>query len=259
MKGNNTFSIVVSGKGGVGKTNISAMLVRKLSKKGKVLAIDADPDSNLPQALGVNVDKDVGKVREIAIKKALKNRSQNISQSQNAMNIFGEDLEALVEETDSFDIVVMGRSEGVGCYCGINHIIRRVIDVRATKYDYTVIDCEAGLEHLSRRTTNNIDLLVTVTDPSLYGLMAVKRIFEMTENLLIDFDKIIVIANKITDNTREHLDKTAKENGIKIDAYIPYVEEIADLDARGGSTFELSECSEAYLTIDSVLKDIAKQ
>ena len=246
-----TFSIAVSGKGGVGKTNISAMLIRHLCEKGTVLAIDADPDSNLPQALGIMVSKTVGDIRESAVKKVAQNNL-----SGNEMQVFGQDLKELVEGTDRFDLVVMGRPEGEGCYCGINHIIRQMIDTRAEEYDFTVIDCEAGLEHLSRRTTNNISLLIVVTDPSYYGLMAAKSIEEMRRDLLINFGQTLLVANKVRDNIKDHIDKIAIENGLKIDAYIPYSTEIASLDATGGSVFELPLQSEAFIAVERLCKYI---
>jgi len=161
-----------------------------------------------------------------------------------------------VEETERFDLVVMGRPEGEGCYCAINHIIRQVIDTRAKGYDFTVIDCEAGLEHLSRRTTADLSLMIIVTDPTLYGLMAAKRIGEISRELLINFGQILMVANKITCETRDYFEKMARENGLEIDEYIPYAPEIANLDASGGSIFELPANSEAFITVEKLCRHI---
>ena len=192
MTDNKTFSIAVSGKGGVGKTNISALLIRQLSEKGRVLAIDADPDSNLPQSLGVTVTKSVGDIRESVMNAA----AQETESGKKGLRTFREGLDGLVEETDRFDLVVMGRSEGEGCYCAINHVLREVIDTRAKGYDFMVIDCEAGLEHLSRRTTADVSLMIVVTDPTFYGLMAARRIGEISKELLINFGKTIVVLSR---------------------------------------------------------------
>jgi hypothetical protein len=146
-------TIALSGKGGVGKTFISSMLVKRLSEHGSVLAIDADPDSNLPQALGVNVTKTVGQSREDIINAPMRSPVTNAKQEY-----LEQSIHQSIEEFPRFSIIVMGRSEGEGCYCAVNHVIRGVIDTRARGYDFTVIDCPAGLEHLSRRPTRDQEL-----------------------------------------------------------------------------------------------------
>ena len=246
-----TFSIAISGKGGVGKTNTSAMLTRYFSQKGNLIAIDADPDTNLPQALGVSVDKTLGLSREIFAESAVDN-----PKTKEELHTFGEELPNLIKHTDLFDIIVMGRAEGEGCYCGVNHVIRNVIDKEAKSYDFTIVDCEAGLEHLSRRTTEDIDLLISVTDPSTYGIMAVKSIKEITEELLINFGHMMLVVTKVTPDTKEFIDKLAEENGLKIDAYIPYDPEIAKLDALGESIFSLPDDSIAYSAVEELGQQI---
>ncbi len=246
-----TYSIAVSGKGGVGKTNISALLIRQLSEKGRVLAIDADPDSNLPQALGVTVSKTVGDIRE-----SVMDAAGDGTDSQKGLQTFRKGLDSLVKETDRFDLVVMGRSEGEGCYCAINHVLRQVIDTRMEGYDFTVIDCEAGLEHLSRRTTADVSLMIVVTDPTFYGLMAAKRIGEISEELLINFGKTIVVLNKVTEETRDYFDEMAGKNGLNVDAYIPYSSEITDIDASGGSVFDLPTKCETFKAVEELCRHI---
>ena len=132
-------TIALSGKGGVGKTSIAALLIKKLSEVGSVLAIDADPDSNLPHALGVTVENTVGQARESVVKSPI--RSKGMKSKDEAMRLM---ISKTIEEFDDYDLVVMGRSEEGGCYCYINNIIRQVIDLRSNSYDFTVIDCHAG-------------------------------------------------------------------------------------------------------------------
>ncbi|MEA1997908.1 MAG: AAA family ATPase, partial [Euryarchaeota archaeon] len=153
--------IAVAGKGGTGKTAIAALLIRELlGYKGNedmcILAVDADADSNLPEALGISYDKSVGDIRE----SLLEEKQQDIAldvQSQ-----FEGKIAEIIEEEDRYDLLVMGRPEGPGCYCPVNHIIRRIMDILTKNYDYTIIDCEAGLEHLSRRTTRDVDVMLVV-------------------------------------------------------------------------------------------------
>ena len=199
MQVNKGFTIAISGKGGVGKTNISALIIRHLSKEGTVLAIDADPDSNLPQALGVKFGKSVGDVREAIAETPSYSRTGG---AVDKLKSFETALYQIIEEVHGFDLVVMGRSEGEGCYCAVNHVLRQVIDARASSYDFVVMDCEAGLEHLSRRTTRDVDLMIAVTDATRNGLITAKRVQEIAKELRVDFGDIVTVANRITEETK---------------------------------------------------------
>ncbi|MEW6034297.1 MAG: P-loop NTPase [Chloroflexota bacterium] len=234
------FTVAVSGKGGVGKTMLAALLVRHFSKKGATLAIDADPDSNLPYALGVRVKSDVGHARE-----GIVHAPARSSVASDKIGAFETALHQVVEESDDFDIVVMGRSEGPGCYCAINHILRDVIDAKASSYDYTVIDTEAGLEHLSRRTTRDVDLMVVVTEPTLNGILTAKRVHELAKELDIGFGRIMVVANKVTPETKPMAEKLAAEHGLKIDFFIPFDPAVGLQDAMGKPMVNLPEDSPA--------------
>lgn len=248
---NRGFTIAVSGKGGVGKTNLSALLVKHLSGQRPVLAIDADPDSNLPQALGVKVRKEVGGLRETIV--GAPARSIEASDKLKALEMA---LHEVVEETPKFDLVVMGRSEGAGCYCAINTILRQVIDAKANNYDFTVIDCEAGLEHLSRRTTRDVDLMIAVTDATTNGVLTAKRVQELSRELCVSFGEVMVVANKVTPETRPLLDDTARQNDLKIAAYIPYDPEIASFDLSGRPIVGLPESSPASMAAMEICQRI---
>ncbi|OIP92254.1 MAG: hypothetical protein AUK24_01760 [Syntrophaceae bacterium CG2_30_49_12] len=232
------FTIAVSGKGGVGKTMLASLLIRNLARKGYVLAIDADPDSNLPQALGMTCKKSIGDVREAIVKAPA--RSPIAADKAGA---FERSLHELVEEGDSIDLVVMGRSEGPGCYCAIGHILRQVIDSKAANYDFTVIDCEAGLEHLSRHTTRDVDIMVVVAEPTLNGILTAKRVHELAKELNIAFGRIMVVANKVTDETRPLIGKLAAEHGLAIDAYLPFDSAVNCQDVNGRPMMQLPEDS----------------
>ena len=230
-------TIAVSGKGGTGKTMISSLLVRYFSRFGSVFAIDADPDSNLPEALGVTIKKNVGALRE----KILDIRAETVSPSTTKKDLFEEGLLQIIEEGTAFDLLAMGRSEGAGCYCTINHILRDVIDTKSKNYDTIIIDCEAGLEHLSRRTTRGADIMIVVTDATKKGILTAKRVKELSLEVNIAFDRIVVIANKVTPETRDIMEKLGKENGLDIIGYIPFDPLISQYDAMGKPILELPE------------------
>ena len=241
--------IAISGKGGVGKTNLAALLIRALSKIGSVLAIDADPDSNLPQALGVTVSKAVGDIREDI-------RSASSREIENKQQALKRNLNEAIEEFPQFDVVLMGRPEGPGCYCAVNWVIRQVIDSRAISYDFTVIDCEAGLEHLSRLTTKDVDIMIVVTEPTKNGILTAKRVKELSEELSIDFGKIMIVANKITPKVKPSLDKMAQEYNLEISAYVPWDELLAQFDLEGKPVINLPEESAASIAVGEFCKQI---
>lgn len=246
-------TIAVSGKGGVGKTNTSALLIRFLSNKGAVLAIDADPDTNLPSALGVKPTRDLGQAREAVL--GAPERSRIASSRGEALKVA---LAEVVEELPEFDLLVMGRPEGSGCYCGVNSIVRGMIDARAISYDFVVIDCEPGLEHLSRRTTLDVDIMLVVTDATVNGVLTAKRIQELAKELNTDFGTVMLVANKVTEETKPIVDKIAQENGLEVAAYIPYDPLLAQFDISGTPVTQLPSDSVSSLAIDGLYRKITE-
>jgi len=252
---NRGFTIAISGKGGVGKTGISALLIRGLAKKGYVLAIDADPDSNLPHALGMTARRSVGDIRE-----QIMHAPARSPEAADKARAFQTALHEIVEEGDNnIDLLVMGRPEGEGCYCPVNNILRQVIDSKANSYDFTVIDCEAGLEHLSRRTTRDVDLMIAVCDPTWNGLLTAKRVQELAKELHVSFTEVMLIANKVTEETRPALERMVQENGLRITAYVPYDPEIALADALGKPIIEIPEDSPASLAVAQICEQIQER
>ncbi len=241
--------IAVTGKGGSGKTLISTLLIRYLveNKKKFVLAIDADPDANLAESLGVEYNKTVGDIREelsvnpppigIEKKKYLESK------------IF----EATVE-TEGFDLIVMGRPEGPGCYCAINHMLREIIDLTTNAYEFTVIDAEAGLEHLSRRTTQNANIMLIVTDQSKKGFHTANTIKKMIKGFEIDVERLYLIINKYSDNLKNTINKSIKEIGIEVLGRIPLDEEVERFDSEGIPLIRLPESSIAYKESNNIFK-----
>ena len=170
------YIIAFAGKGGTGKTTIAALTIRYLiEKKHKaILAVDADSNSCLNEALGVDVHATIGKLREesLATVRSGAARPGGMSMEQ----LFDYQVQQSVIEAKGFDLMVMGRPEGPGCYCAANNIIRKYTDKLSEKYPYVVIDNEAGMEHLSRRTTHKVDLLLIISDPTQKGMQTAKRI-----------------------------------------------------------------------------------
>lgn len=232
------FTIVVAGKGGTGKTLVSSLLVRDQKRHGAVLAIDADPDSNLPEALGVEYKRTVGHVRESVT--SYKTRKTETSTIPTDKQFEQKLMETITEEKD-FDLLVMGRSEGEGCYCAVNHILRAIIDTQARNYPTVVIDSEAGLEHISRRTARDVDVMLLVTDASARGVNTARRVCELAEELKVNFGRVLVLVNKVTDRTRPLVEEQAEKAGLEVSGFLPFDPNVAENDAIGKPVWELPE------------------
>lgn len=245
--------IAVSGKGGTGKTLVSSLLIKSLTGRDEdILAIDADPDSNLPEALGIEVEKTVGDVREELKKDTAEG---NIPTDANKWDILDYKIMESIVETPEFDLLVMGRPEGSGCYCAVNTMLRKLIETVSKNYDYIIIDTEAGMEHLSRRTTQNVDVMLVVTDPSKRGILTAKRIDELSNELDISFKEIYLILNRVKpENEQEILDKV-KEIGLEIAGTIYEDKLIESFDMEGKPLINLPNDSQA---VNSTLKLIER-
>jgi CO dehydrogenase maturation factor len=175
-----TYSIALAGKGGTGKTTMAGLLVKYLVEKGKtpVLAVDADANANFNEVLGLEVEETLGGARE-EMKKGFSNGMTK------DLFIEMKTQQAVIEST-GFDLIVMGRPEGSGCYCAANSLLTQFLDKLIDNYAYSVIDNEAGMEHISRLTTNDIEVLLVVSDPTRRGIQAAARIVELTEQLSLN-------------------------------------------------------------------------
>ena len=187
--------IAVTGKGGVGKTTVAALLVMRLLQRGirPVLAVDADPNSCLDGALGVKAPKTVGGVREDARAFAQEGMVRGMDKQRFLQLRIAE---SLVEDRD-FDLIAMGRSEGPGCYCYANNVLREVLQELVGQYPYAVLDNEAGLENLSRRIVSRVSLLVMVTDPTVRGFETVRRLHALTGEMAIAYDRLAIVVNRL--------------------------------------------------------------
>ena len=250
------FVIALAGKGGTGKTTIAALIVRYLAEKKHkpVLAVDADSNSCLNEALGVPVHATIGKLREesLAVVRSGAERPGGMSMEQ----LFDYQVQQSIIESKNFDLLVMGRPEGPGCYCAANNIIRKYTDKLSEKYSYVVIDNEAGMEHLSRRTTHRVNLLVVVSDPTVKGIQTAVRINNLVEELQLDVDSRILVINRVPGQDGEELKRIAEKSGIKMAGLVPQDEAVFKYDMRGMPVFELPADSAVVVSIFNVLDSL---
>lgn len=242
--------IAITGKGGTGKTAVAGMLIKYLASGNKtILAIDADPDSNLPDVLGVHVEKTIGDMREFM----LQERDKMAPDTDKERVLESKVYEVLIE-TPGYDLLVMGRPEGSGCYCFANNLLRGIMDRILKNYDLTLIDTAAGLEHLSRRIIRDVDELLVVTDGSRRGLQTGERIRDLAESLNLNIKKMHVIANKVTPENRTRIEKYAEELKMDIVGMVPFDETLARFDLEGRPLAGLPESSMAFRGIGEIAR-----
>jgi len=230
-----TVTIAVAGKGGTGKTTLSGLLTRYLirNRLGKILAIDADPSSNLHLVLGTTLTKTVGDIREGA-------RDQ-VPAGMARQDWLDYEIRTAIEEGDAFDLLAMGRPEGQGCYCAANHLLRTIIDRICKAYDFVVMDNEAGMEHLSRRTTRDVDHLILVSDASLRGLAAAEAMLVLSRELEINVSRTYLVVNRITGDLPAAWDEKIARLDIPLLAKIPYDPQLVEFDGNGRPLVELPD------------------
>ncbi len=240
--------IAITGKGGTGKTAVAGMLIKYLTKGSKtLLAIDADPDSNLPDVLGVKVDKTIGDMREFMFEERDK-----MPPDTNKERVLESKVYEVLTEMPRYDLLVMGRPEGSGCYCFANNLLRGIMDRILKNYDLTIIDTAAGLEHLSRRIIRDVDELLVVTDGSRRGLQTAERIRELAASLNLNIRNMHVIANKVTPENRTRIEDYARELKMDIVGVVPFDETLAKFDLEGRPLVELPEDSVAFKGIGEI-------
>ena len=247
-----TYSIGMAGKGGTGKTTLAGLLIKYLVKKGKtpVLAVDADSNANLNDVLGLEVEETLGDAREEMKKGVATGMTKDVFMEMK--------LEQAVVESKNFDLVVMGRPEGAGCYCAANTLLTQYLDRLIDNYAYVVIDNEAGMEHISRLTTNNIDLLIIVSDASKRGIHSAERILELTDELGLNIDRKVFVVNQVKDGLKETVEKMVHETPLDLIGIIPEDTQVHDFDLSGRPTIELDEASKAlqaaFMIFDKIIK-----
>ena len=244
------YSIGLAGKGGTGKTTVSGLLIKYLVEHGKipVLAVDADSNANLNEVIGLNVNETLGDAREEMKKGVATGMTKDIFMEMK--------LEQAVVESQDFDLIVMGRPEGAGCYCAANNLLTQYLERLIDNYAYVVIDNEAGMEHISRLTTNDIDLLLMVSDASRRGIKSAARIIELTDELGLNIDNRLLIVNQAKEEQLGAIEEAVNEYGLDLIGIIPEDIQVRDFDLHGKPTIELGMESGALRAAFDIFREI---
>ncbi|MCX5999574.1 MAG: AAA family ATPase [Chloroflexi bacterium] len=242
-------TIVVAGKGGTGKTTISALLIQLLARKGVVLAIDADPAVNLNQALGVPLDGTVGGIRE-GMTEAI--RAGSISPSLSKQEYLDSRIRAALAESQGFDLLAMGRPEGPGCYCAANNMLRLSMDRLGQRYDYVVVDSEAGMEHISRQTTRDVDILIIVSDLTQRGIRTASEIKGLINQMRTRVGKVCLVVNRAGQALPPEIARAIDSHGFGLIVTLPQEPGLSDLEINGLPTTDLPEGSPLRLGIEGL-------
>ncbi len=234
-----TYSIALAGKGGTGKTTMAGLLVRYLVETGKtpVLAVDADANANLNEVLGLEVMETLGEAREEMKRGVATGLTKDV--------FIQMKLGQAVVEAKGFDLIVMGRPEGPGCYCAANTLLTTYLDRLIDNYAYVVLDNEAGMEHLSRLTTNNIDLLLVVSDPTRRGIQAAARILDLASELKLNIKQQKVLVNQVKEYQVGGIEAMFAREGLDLLGLVPEDDQIVEFDLDGRPTIELGRNSVA--------------
>jgi len=246
-----TVNIAVAGKGGTGKTSVSSLVIRYLlkNKLGTVLAVDADPNSNLAENLGLEVRQTVGRILN-----EFQGEKLRIPPGTTKEAYLEYQLNMAITESRGLDLITMGRGEGADCYCYPNTVIRKLIDEWSKNYAYVVIDNEAGMEHLSRRTTQNIDELLLVSDHSVKGLRAVARIRDLVKELKLVVKRESMILNVVPGEIDPLLELEMDRLGLAPAAVIPADEELKRYDLEQKPLFDLPDTSKAVQAVNVLME-----
>lgn len=259
-----TTTIALAGKGGVGKTTLAGMLIKYLAQhqSGSILAIDADPSSNLNMVLGLDLEWTVGDIREDMLEQVKSSLAQGgaamgaMPGGVNKRDYLDYQIRSSLAEGSRFDLIAMGRGEGQGCYCAVNHNLREVIDGMSKHYAYVVIDNEAGMEHLSRRTTRDVQHLFIVSDPTQRGLVAAQRIADMRKELDINIENAYLIVNRLRGTMPPELKSFTDNLNVPLLGTIPANDDLAEFEFSGKPLVELGDESPVYQAVAAMMQKI---
>lgn len=248
--------VSISGKGGCGKTTLTALLLKAILKNKpnlSILVVDADPATNLPEVLGVEVNKTVGDVANELKRRVEKGGlPTEISKS--------ELLEAWIYETliegEDFDFLAMGRTEGEGCYCYVNSVLSRILDTITENYDVTLMDMEAGLEHISRRTDRDVDVMIILTDASRMGFKTAERIKALTEEVHVNVKRRFLVGNQFPSELEQELKAFAEMIGVEYGGVIPYDSNVSQYNVLGKPLIDLPDDSPALRAAEGIARRV---
>jgi CO dehydrogenase maturation factor len=236
-----SFLIAMAGKGGTGKTTVAALALRYLVEHGKtpVLAVDADANANLNEVLGLELSHTVGEAREEMKREG--GGMVNMTKDQ----LIEMRINQCLVEADGFDLISMGQPEGPGCYCAANHLVAHYMEVLSKNYPYILMDNEAGMEHMSRLTTKNVDLLVLVSDPSWRGIQTARRLKDLAAQLKIVVGRAVLIVNRVENGLSPRSEEEIATQGLELAGLIPQDPLVAEFDRQGRPTYQLPPDSPA--------------
>ncbi|MBS3788041.1 AAA family ATPase [Candidatus Bipolaricaulota bacterium] len=248
-----TFTIAVAGKGGTGKTTISGLIIRELVERqaGSVLAIDADPNANLNELLGFDVDGTIGELEAEVLRE-----NQDIPPGMTKKRWMELHLQQILSEGKGKDLLVMGRGEGPNCYCAVNNILREYLNNLARNYDFLVMDNEAGMEHLSRRTTAGIDTLLIASDSNPIAVKSARRIAELVDELDIEVGKKYLVLNRTEGDLPDKTEKKVDELDLELLGEVPRDENVRDLCWEGKPIDLLDPNSPALKSVRKMVDDL---
>jgi len=250
-----SINIAVAGKGGTGKTSVTSLVIRYLLKNdlGTVLAVDADPNSNLAENLGLEVRQTIGRILN-----EFQGEKLNIPAGMTKEAYLEYHLNVAITESKGLDLITMGRGEGPECYCYPNVVIRKLIDEWSKNYAYVVMDNEAGLEHLSRRTTQNVDELLMISDHTVKGLRAVARVRDLVAELKLAVKRESVIINQVPGEIDPLLSEEMVRLGIVPAAIIPLDEDLKRYDLEQNPLFSMPDTSRAVTAVNDLMAKLLK-
>ncbi|MEF9991211.1 MAG: carbon monoxide dehydrogenase accessory protein CooC [Romboutsia sp.] len=248
------YSIAVAGKGGTGKTSLTGLLINQLisDKKGPVLVVDADANANINEVLGMEVEATIGEIREEVNQR--EKQGNSFPGGMTKAQYLQYRLNSIIEEGDGYDLLVMGRSEGEGCYCFVNGIMREQVNKISGQYKYLVIDNEAGMEHLSRKTTKHVDSLLLVSDCSRRSIQAVARIRDLAIELNLSVSRTYLIVNKVPNGIlNDGVKEEIKKHKLDLIGVVPLDEMIYEYDSSGIPLVDLPEDSKSKVAIKEII------
>jgi len=245
-----TLKIAVAGKGGCGKTSVAALVIRCLKQNGKVpiLAVDADPNANLGESLGLKVGQTIGTILD-----DFQHQKISIPPGMTKEAYLDYKLNETVVESPGIDLITMGRGQGPECYCYPNTVLKKFIDGLSDSYAYVVMDNEAGMEHLSRKTTEDVDALLLVSNHSVKGIRAIGRIRELVDELKLHVKKIVIIINLVPDKLDPLVTDELKTLGLKADVIIPEDKTLYRYDLEQKPLMEMPDNSPAVQTVAGLM------
>lgn len=251
-------TIAVAGKGGVGKTTLTGLMIQYLAERGKtpILAVDADANSNLNEVLGVEVEMTLGEVRE-SVERSEMSKESSIPAGMSKADYMEMMFNRCMVEDDDFDMLVMGRTQGKGCYCFVNGLLQAQVQKLTPNYQYVVVDNEAGMEHISRGILPRVDYIILVSDCSRRGVQAAGRIAELTKDCGMAPKKIGLIVNRapggvLNQGTMEEVEK----QGLELLGVVPQNDAVYEYDCDGKPTVELPKDSPVRKALYQIMENL---